>query len=149
MDFTTGGRGFSMLEILAALTLITILAAVALPAWNRLLPAQHLASAARIVRSDLQTIKMHAVAGNVRYRFVYQNNAAEYSLEKDGDLLATKSLPNGVSITKAGEISFSPRGTANGNRVRLQTRDGSCQQIVVSPTGRVRTCKPRPCTTDC
>ena len=148
MDLTTG-RGFSMIELLAALTLTAILVGLALPGWNRLLPAQHLTSAARIVQSELQSIKMRAAAENVGYRFVYQANALEYSIEKSGSILAVKTLPEGVLITKAGAISFSPRGTANGNRVRLQVGDGSCQQVVVSPTGKVRACKAQGCATDC
>jgi prepilin-type N-terminal cleavage/methylation domain-containing protein len=148
MDLTTG-RGFSIIELLAALTLAGILAGLALPGWNRLLVSQHLASSVRVVQSDLQAIKMRAVTENAAYGFVYQANAPDYAIEKNGKPIATKPLPETVSITKAGAISFSPRGTASGNRVRLQSRDGSCEQVVVSPTGRVRTCKPSACANDC
>jgi prepilin-type N-terminal cleavage/methylation domain-containing protein len=148
MDLTTG-RGFSMIELLAVLALAGILAGLALPGWNRLLPSQHLASSVRVVQSELQAIKMRAAAENAGYRFVYEANAPDYAIEKNGNPIATKALPEGVSITKAGAISFSPRGTANGNRVRLESRDGSCQQVVVSPTGRVRACKPSACASDC
>ena len=148
MDLTTG-RGFSMIEVLAAIALAGILAGLALPGWNRLLPSLHLASSVRVVQSELQAIKMRAAAENVSYRFVYQSNAAVYAIEKNGNPLVSKPLPDGVSITEAGAIAFSPRGTASGNRVRLQSRDGSCQQVVVSPTGRVRSCKPSACASAC
>jgi len=148
MDVTTG-RGFSIIELLAALTIAGILAGLALPGWNRLLPGQHLTSATRVVHSELQSIKMRAAAQNLSYRLVYTANSLEYSIEKNGNLVSTKPLPDGVSITKGGTISFSPRGTASGNRVRLQSRDGSCQQVIVSPTGRVRVCKPSACASDC
>ena len=75
MDLTTG-RGFSMIEVLAAIALAGILAGLALPGWNRLLPSLHLASSVRVVQSELQAIKMRAAAENVSYRFVYQSNAA-------------------------------------------------------------------------
>jgi prepilin-type N-terminal cleavage/methylation domain-containing protein len=148
MDFATR-RGFSLIELLAALTLAGIVASLAFPGWNRLLPTHNLHSAVRVVQSDLQSIKMRAAAESVSYRFVYQTNAPEYSIEKNGSPLLTKALPQGVSITQAGAISFSPRGTASGNRVRLRSWDDACQQVVVSPTGRVRACKPSVCTVEC
>lgn len=149
MDDPATGRGYTMIELLAALALAAILAALAIPGWNQLLPAQHLSSAARVVQSELQSIKVRAVAESASYRLVYLANSANYSIEKNGNPQATKPLPDGISITKAGAVSFSPRGTANANRVRLQNRDGACRQVVVSATGRVRTCQTNACTVDC
>lgn len=149
MDDPTTSRGFTMIELLAALTLSAIMAALAIPAWNRLLPAQHLSSATRVVQSELQSIKVRSIAENANYRLVYLANASEYSIERNGSPQTSKVLPDGVSITKAGVISFTPRGTAGANRVRLQNRDGACRQIVVSATGRVRACQPSACAVDC
>lgn len=149
MDDSTTGHGYTMIELLAGLVLAAILAALAIPGWNRLLPAQHLSSAARVVQSELQSIKVRSVAESASYRLVYLANAANYSIEKNGSPQATKPLPDGISITKAGAVSFSPRGTANANRVRLQNRDGACRQVVVSATGRVRTCHASACALDC
>jgi len=143
------GFGFSVIELLTVLAVMAIMAGFALPGWIRLLPSYHLSSSARQVQSELNSIRMRAVAENVNFQFVYTEGGADYSILKEGKNWQSKVLPEGISITKAGAISFSPRGTAGANRVRLRSADGSCQQIVVSATGRVRICKPNPCVTDC
>lgn len=141
-------RGFSMIELIIVLAIIGILVGIALPAWNRFVPSFHLASAARIVHSDLQNIKIRSATEDVSFRLIYVAGARNFEIQRDGKTWATKPLSGGVSIVKAGAVTFSPRGTANGNRVRLMSGDGSCQQVVVSQTGRVRTCRAT-CGYDC
>jgi prepilin-type N-terminal cleavage/methylation domain-containing protein len=142
-------HGYSLIELVVAVALAGILAAIALPGWNKLLPSYHLDSSVRQFQSELHNIKMRAAAENVGFQLVYANNAANYTIQRDSVVLVTKPLPPGVIVTNAGIISFSPRGTASANRIRLRSSDGMCKQVVVSPTGRVRICKPSDCSGDC
>jgi prepilin-type N-terminal cleavage/methylation domain-containing protein len=142
-------RGYSLIELIATVALAGILAAIALPSWNKLLPAYQLDSSARQIHSELYSIKMRAAAENVGFQLVYSDGAAAYSVKRESAVLATKPLPAGVIVINAGAISFSPRGTASANRIRLRTSDGTCKQVVVSPTGRVRICKPNDCNGEC
>ena len=142
-------HGFSVLELVVALALAGILAAIALPGWSRLLPAYQLDGSVRQVQSELHSIKMRAVSENTAFQLAYLADASQYTIHSDGKVLAAKPLPEGIVITKAGAISFSPRGTADANRVRLRSSTGLCKQVVVSATGRVRTCKPNDCGGDC
>jgi type IV fimbrial biogenesis protein FimT len=142
-------RGFSLLEIMLALVVMGIVAAIALPSWNRLEPSYRLNSSARQLQSELHQVKMRAAAQNVSFQLSYGEGAAEYTIQNPPHPAVGKPLPQGVTITKAGTITFSPRGTAAGNRVRLQTADGLCKQVVVSPTGRVRICRPDDCVEEC
>jgi prepilin-type N-terminal cleavage/methylation domain-containing protein len=145
----SNGHGFSIIEMVATLALIGIVAAIAIPHWNGLLPAYQLDSSTRQLQSELHAIKMRAASENVPFQLQYVEGAAEYAIQRDAATLARKPLPDGIVITKAGIISFSPRGTAGGNRIRLRSTEGLCKQIVVSATGRVRICKPSACATDC
>ncbi|MGE5820905.1 MAG: GspH/FimT family pseudopilin [Deltaproteobacteria bacterium] len=148
MDFNNG-HGFSIIEMAATLALVGIVAAIAIPHWAKLLPAYQLDSSTRQLQSELHSIKMRAASENVPFQLQYIEGAVEYAIQRDAATLAKKPLPEGIVITKAGIISFSPRGTAGGNRIRLRNSDGLCRQIVVSATGRVRICKPSACAADC
>jgi prepilin-type N-terminal cleavage/methylation domain-containing protein len=146
---SNNGGGFSLLELIITLSLASVVAAIALPNWTRLRPSYQLGSSARQVQSELHYIKMRAVAENIGFDLVYREGASEYTVERDEKPLTKKALPEGIVIAKSGTVSFSPRGTAAGNRVRLRNRLGGCEQVVVSSTGRVRICKPSSCTSDC
>ena len=149
MWISTGDNGFSMIELIVALVVMGILTAIALPNWNRLLPAYALNNSVRQIQSELHSIKMRAAAENVGFQFAYIQGANDYTIQRDSKALVTKPIAEGTSMTKDGTISFSPRGTASGNRVRLRNSAGVCKQVVVSPTGRVRICSPNSCAEDC
>jgi prepilin-type N-terminal cleavage/methylation domain-containing protein len=141
--------GYSLIELIATLAVASIIAAIALPGWNRLLPSYRLDSSARQVQAELHNLKMRAATENIGFQFAYADSVAGYSIKRESSLLVTKPLPEGVIITNSGAISFSPRGTANPNRIRLRSSDGSCKHVVVSATGRIRICKPNDCHGDC
>lgn len=141
--------GYSLIELIVAVAVAGILAAIALPNWNRLLPFYQLDSSARQVHSELHNIKMRAVTENVGFQLVFSDGATTYTIQRDSVVLVTKPLPEGVTVTNAGAIAFSPRGTASANRIRLRSGGGTCKQVVVSPTGRVRICRPSNCNEDC
>jgi prepilin-type N-terminal cleavage/methylation domain-containing protein len=141
--------GYTLIELIVVVAVAGILAASALPSWNKLLPFYQLDSSARQVHSELYNIKMRAATENVGFQLVYADGAAAYTVQRDSVALVTKPLPAGVIVTNAGTIAFSPRGTASANRIRLRSSGGTCKQVVVSPTGRVRICKPSDCSGDC
>lgn len=145
----TARPGFSILELVIALALMGILAAVALPGWSRLLPGYRLDNSARQVQSELHSLKMRAAAENSGMQLAFSAGSSQYTIQTDTKVLATKPLPEGIVIIKAGNVAFSPRGTAGANRVRLRNSAGLCKQIVVSATGRVRVCRPNDCSGDC
>ena len=149
MDIPARESGFSIIELVVGMALMGILAAIALPRWTSLLPGYALNNSIRQIQSELHHIKMRAAAENVSFQLAYMQGAGVYTIQRDTKALVTKPLTEGTTITKDGTISFSPRGTASGNRVRVRNTNGTCKQIVVSPTGRVRTCTPHNCNEDC
>jgi prepilin-type N-terminal cleavage/methylation domain-containing protein len=141
--------GFSTIELLAGVAVMGIVVAIALPNWRGWFSYYSLNNSTRQVQSELHEIKMRAAAENIGFQLEYLQGANAYTIQRDGKTLVNKPLADGTTITKAGTISFSPRGTAGANRVRLSSADGKCRQIVVSATGRVRVCTPNNCALDC
>ena len=141
--------GFSTIELLAGVAVMGILAAIALPNWRSLFPGYALNNSTRQIQSELHHLKMRAAAENIGFELAYVQGASGYTIQRDSKALVTKPLADGTTITKAGTISFSPRGTAGANRVRLSNSEGKCRQIVVGATGRVRVCAPSNCAVDC
>jgi prepilin-type N-terminal cleavage/methylation domain-containing protein len=147
MDTATGA-GFTVLELIVALAIVALVTASALPAWNSFIASYNLSSSARIVHSELQTLRIRAAAENVGFRLAYAAGGAAIDIERAGAMVARKPLPRGISITQSGSVAFSPRGTASANRVRLSNGERSCRQVIVSATGRVRSCIVA-CSKDC
>ena len=149
MCITDTKDGFSTIELLAGVALMGIIAAIALPNWRGLFPTYALNNSTRQIQSELHHLRMRAAAENIGFQLAYLQGANDYAIQRDSVTLVTKPLADGTMFTKAGTITFSPRGTAGANRVRLSTADGKCRQIVVSATGRVRVCTPNSCSLDC
>jgi prepilin-type N-terminal cleavage/methylation domain-containing protein len=149
MKFLALKNGFSLMELLAVMAFMGILAAIALPNWRDLLPSYALNNSTRQIQSELHSIKMRAAAENSGFQLSYLQGASEYTIQRDSKPLQTKPIAQGTTITKTGTIAFSPRGTAGANRVRLRSANGACRQIIVTATGRVRVCTPNSCAEDC
>jgi prepilin-type N-terminal cleavage/methylation domain-containing protein len=141
--------GFSAIELLTGVAIMGMVVAMALPNWSGWVSHYSLNNSTRQVQSELHEIKMRAAAENIGYQLAYLQSANAYTIQRDGKTLVSKPLADGTTIAKAGTISFSPRGTASANRVRLSSADGKCRQIIVSATGRVRVCTPDNCALDC
>ena len=142
-------NGFSTIELLTGVAIMGFVAAIALPNWRGWFSHYSLNNSTRQVQSELHEIKTRAAAENIGFQLAYSQSANSYTIQRDGKTLVSKPLAQGTTITKAGTILFSPRGTASANRVRLSSADGKCRQIVVSATGRVRVCTPSNCALDC
>ena len=149
MKISARARGFSIVELVLVMAVMGIIAAIALPSWSKLQPNYALNNSVRQIQSELHNIKMRAAAENVAFQMAYLHDANAYTIQRDSKALVVKPIAEGTSITKDGTISFSPRGTASGNRVRVRNTAGMCKQIVVGTTGRVRVCTPNSCAEDC
>jgi len=142
--------GFSTIELVVVVALTGAMAASALPNWNRFLKSYHLNNSARQIQSELHNLKSRAAAENVSFQLVYDAGSSNYTIQRDSIAMVTKPLAEGTTIVKAGTVTLSPRGTAAANRLRLlDNEQRACRQIVVSATGRVRSCTPSSCAEDC
>ena len=148
--------GFTLLEALVVLAIFGLLAAIAIPAWIILLPTYSLNSAARQIQSELNKIKMQAIAENVTFRLAISGTANNYTIERVAGATTTqqgtKPLPERIDIRNSITLGFTSRGTATpgtGGTVKLCNSNGAGTNIVLSSTGRVRICRASACDGAC
>ncbi len=138
--------GFTLLELIAALAIFSIVAAIAIPTWSTLIPTYSLNSAARQVQSELHKTKSRAVAENRDFRLVFSSTSYKIQRHKGStyeDTGENKPLPEGIFLGNSSvkTVSFASRGTSNGGTVRLCNSNGAGKNIrVQSSTGRTRVC---------
>jgi general secretion pathway protein H len=145
-DGGTTSRGFTLVELLVALAIVTLLAAMLSP---MLLPSpgRTLNAAAGELVVTLREARRQAQATQARQRVVVDTEARRYGIASTGQW---RDLPEGGSaeLTTArsllsddetrGAIEFFPDGSSSGGRVVLGL-DGHATQIDIAwLTGQVR-----------
>jgi prepilin-type N-terminal cleavage/methylation domain-containing protein len=141
-------RGFSILELVVALSLASILAGVGVLSHNALRPRLNLSMAVRQVVMDLQVSRMRAVAQNANHRIVFSNGSTSYRLQRQtggayDDYGRPVALPPGITVLDCTArdltINFRPRGNASSfGTVTLANMAGDVRRVVVDIAGQVR-----------
>ena len=148
-----------MLELLLVIVLLGVLAGLASVQIAPLLSRTRLDEGARQVATDLQAVKMKAIAQNRSFRVTFRPDTRDYVVDRDADGAwqrqaldahgtraaadALIALPPGVSITavnSGGDVIFVPRGYVDaGITITLGTAAGvERKRVVVNLAGRVR-----------
>jgi len=149
----TRRHGFTLLELLCALGVLSILLAAALPALSATLPALALDRAGAQLVSELELARVKAINRNTRVRAIFDLGAGRYRIEaeSEGNFAAEgpdRTLPSGVGFDPSGStrisggrisITYLPRGlTADNATIALSGGGGGRRRVIVSGAGRVR-----------
>ncbi len=153
-------KGFSLVELMIVIAILAILAAVAVPSFQRFAINSDLKTAAREIQGDFFICKERAIAENTEYSITFNIGANTYTKNCGAGDIATKSLASYSgnarlvsSITppcytgattsfNVGTVNFQTRGTMNPNTgTMLLTNDrGSTATITYNVTGRTHVC---------
>ena len=143
--FRSACRGFTLIEILISIVILSSLFAIALPIWSSLIPGYQLNSAARQMAVEFHSARNRAMAQYRRFRLVF-NSATTYSVERETTPGAAdytlfsgpKTLPSAVTATFNNTPIFQTRGDASpAGTVTLTNSTGASKVITVSSTGKV------------
>jgi len=149
-------RGFTLLELLLVIVVLGVLSSLLFLRLAPLLSQTRLRSAVWQVATDLQAIRMKAIAQNRRFRVTFRPSTRDYIVEKEEEgwqqqILyvhgsgatddAPLLLPPGVVITavnSGGDVIFVPRGHVDGGISITLGTEGHTRKVVVNLAGRVR-----------
>ena len=149
--FFINQHGFSLIEMMMVIAIVTILSAIAIPIFGGFLANRDLKSAARDIAGDIYEYRQRAIAENRVYQITFNVNG-NYVIRQCNDTsspcsgtdIATKSpsaFRNGISIsgvTIGGPLQIQPRGTVSpaGGSVTLQNSRLSTATVTINLTGR-------------
>lgn len=131
--------GFTLMEMMTAISVIGILAAIGFPAFTRTLPGLRLTDAARQVATELQHVRMKAIAKGIAQQISFSTSS--YVLQQCNGACTNDSgnigLPAGITATAATAPRFEPRGTVT-TAAAITLSNGTSQKFVcVKTIGRV------------
>jgi len=157
--------GFTLIELMIAVVMVSILTAIAIPAVMKWLPNYRVKAAARDLYSNMQKAKMEAIKGNRTMEIRFDNSVAPgfYYFDTDdndnytngefridlknynsgvdfGTGNATKNW-NGDDCTPipASQIKFYSKGTANNRSVYLENQSHDiCYAITAGTAGSIK-----------
>jgi len=144
-------RGFTLIELIITLTIIVIVASIAVVSFQRLAVNSSIKTAARDVASDFALHKERAVAENFMYRIVLNVAGGTYDIQQcqaagspcgGWTTIQNKNLSayaNDIVFdagTAPTNYTFQTRGTVNMGTVVLRNGRNSTGTITINITGR-------------
>jgi Tfp pilus assembly protein FimT len=131
--------GFTVGEMMTAISILGILVALGMPAFTRTLPGLRLTDAARQVATELHHVRMKAIAQGIAQQVTFSTNS--YILQQCNGSCTNESgniaLPEGITATVATAPRFEPRGTVI-TAAAITLSNGTAQKFVcVKTIGRV------------
>ncbi len=163
MDLRRRTRGVTLLELLVALAILSVLAVMAYGSLAGVVPKFRLSAATRDVASVLVLTRAKAIAENRNYIVEFQGTAYRVIWDRtstgtvnvgtsDDQVVQTVAYGRGITYFRpttnplpAGDIvAFDPRGiafniTVGGQEVGVTNGAGTTRQVRVQYTGRVKT----------
>jgi type IV fimbrial biogenesis protein FimT len=144
--------GFTVLELLCVLGVLSVLLATALPRAAAMLPRLALEQAARQLAAELELARVKAINRNTRVRTIADLAAASYRLEAETEGRfepegAARLLPRGVGFDASAStrvsgasisITFLPRGHTADNATIALGAAADLRRVIVNASGRVR-----------
>jgi len=129
-------RGFTLAEILVAVAVFAILAAIAVPQFIAFRPANRLNGATRQVYSELMWARSKAVNENSSYVVTFPTNQTMLITGATSKTVNIQTEYSDVTLTSsASTITFSSRGTTDVAPTITLTNSGGTKTVTVRITG--------------
>jgi prepilin-type N-terminal cleavage/methylation domain-containing protein len=132
----TDRRGFSLAEILVAIGIFAILAAIAAPQFVAFRPKNRLNGAARQIYSELMWARSKAVNDNSSYVVTFPTNQTMQIAGSTTKTVNIQTEYSDVTLTStASTITFFSRGTTDVAPTITLTNSGGTKSVTIRITG--------------
>src|SRR5437868_7340681 len=135
--------GFTYVELLMALMIIGIGAAIAAPQFGNLIKNYKLTSAARMVWLDVHRARMLAIKQGQTMRVDFTTTSYRIVRVDTGALVFSRNLNSRayrgptIDTNTTTSVSFGTTGTANGGTVIIKQGSASSKSFTIAFTGRI------------
>lgn len=140
-DTLKNHTGFTLLEMIITISIISALFLVALPNFMGLKPKMTLNGATRVMASDLMAARMNAVKLNQSVYLEY-SGAQNYQIATRDNIIKSNNLNEeyrGVQIgSDFGKITFDSRGGSTGTSTINLTNTSGGRNISINIAGRIK-----------
>lgn len=143
--------GFTIIEMMIVLIIISILIALTVPNFSRIMGSYQLDISAREMASDIRDLQQSALkTQNSAYAIVWNTTADSYYLMHENIVNKTVQLPQSVDIASAPYISSEaahkmhfatsgrPAGGIGGTVFLMDRNTGKYKFVIINTLGRVR-----------
>jgi type IV fimbrial biogenesis protein FimT len=131
--------GFTLIEMMATISVAGILMAIAIPRFFSVLPGLRLNDAARQVATDLQLARMRAISQNNANAVIFNTVTGVYSFTLSPETYNIPQLYPGIALTVAtANPVFTSRGTASTPATITLSNGTATRSVQVTAVGRVR-----------
>lgn len=151
MKDTEFSKGFTLVELMIVIALITIIASLAVPAWQHYIINTSLRTASKEMMADIMNTKQRTIAEKkpASYSITFNTGDNSYSLSRTDAggtvTLWTKSpasfgagiIIQNVDFSGGSVINFQRRGTVTFGTITLKNQVESTATITTQITGRV------------
>jgi Tfp pilus assembly protein FimT len=132
-------RGITVMELMVVIGVAATVMAIAMPNFLSMLPRLRLSDAARQIATDLQQIRMRAIAQNIPHQIAFSTST--YVLQRCNGACTNDSgnieLPPGITVTTPVAAQFEPRGTAAAAATIALSNGSSSTWVCVRAVGRI------------
>jgi prepilin-type N-terminal cleavage/methylation domain-containing protein len=136
-------KGFTLIESVIVVFIVIILAALAIPSFQRFAANGNLKAAAREIISDFSRLKGRAMSENTKFSVKFDVAQNNYLIQGAGtnQIKTPQYFAKDIMITRAdfgggSSITFQTRGTTSAGSVILTNNRNSTATITTNITGR-------------
>lgn len=133
-------RGLTMVELLAGLAVVGIVAAIAVPSLAAMFERIRLSGAANELSADLQLARSESVRRRAGVRLASLSDGSGYQILSGDESLKDVVFPSGLTVSTGIEVNFDPmRATTSPVAIDLSNGAGT-MRAGVGLMGRVTLC---------